>query len=163
MSGAQGDDAAMTPGTREPYEYRSDPAVPAFADDRPVIVFDGDCALCSAWVRFVIRHDRPRRFRFVPGQSPLGRALYVHLGLDPVDFETNVLLEDGVARLKMDGSLRMAEILGPPWSLARVVRLLPRRLQDALYDLVARNRIRMFGRPSACMVPDPAEADRFLA
>lgn len=153
----------MRPHDRKPYAYRADPAVPPFADDRPVIVFDGDCALCSAWVRFVIRHDRARRFRFVPGQSTLGRALFTHLGLDPVDFETNILVEDGVARFKMDGSVRMAEILGFPWSLARVARILPRRVQDALYDLVARNRIRMFGRPSACMVPDPAEADRFLA
>lgn len=152
----------MTPAPL-PRSYRDDPAVPAFLDDRPVIVFDGHCALCTGWVRFVLRHDRARRFRFLPAQSALGRALYVHYGLDPEDYETNILLEDGLPRFRMDGSLRMAEILGPPWRLARILRLLPSFVQDALYGLVARNRLRIAGRLESCHRPDPADADRFLA
>ena len=146
-----------------PHSYRSDPSVPAFPDDRPVIVFDGHCALCTGWVRVVMARDRARRFRFLPAQSALGRALYVHYGLDPEDYETNLLVEDGLPRYRMDGSVRMAEILGFPWSLARIMRILPVRLQDALYGLVARNRFRLMGRRETCHRPDPADADRFLA
>lgn len=145
-----------------PYGYRSDPAVPAFPDDRPVVVFDGHCALCSGWVRFLVRHDRRRRYRFLPAQSSVGQALYAHYGLDTRDFETNILLEDGLPRLRMDGTVRMAAGLGFPWTLARAVRILPARAQDALYRLVARNRYRL-GRLDACMMPDPADADRFIA
>ena len=68
-----------------PYAYRDDPAVPDFPDDKPVIVFDGHCVLCSRWARFVLKHDRRAVFRLLPAQSPLGHALYIHLGLDPVD------------------------------------------------------------------------------
>ena len=57
------------------YSYRADPAVPDFPDDRPIIVFDGYCALCSGWARFVLRHDRRERYRLLAAQSPLGRAL----------------------------------------------------------------------------------------
>jgi predicted DCC family thiol-disulfide oxidoreductase YuxK len=81
----------------ERYSYRRDGAVPAFPDDRPIIVFDGFCALCSGWARFVLRHDRRALFRLLPAQSALGHALYVHYGLDPVDYETNILLAHGVA------------------------------------------------------------------
>ena len=146
-----------------PYSYRHDPAVPKFPDERPIIIFDGYCAMCSGFARFVLRHDRRGLFRLVPAQSALGRALYVHYGLDPVDYETNILLENGVAWFKAEGSIRMAERLGLPWRLAAAARLLPRAWREALYDAVARNRLRIFGKREVCYVADPQFADRFLA
>jgi predicted DCC family thiol-disulfide oxidoreductase YuxK len=148
---------------REPYSYRHDPAVPGFPDDRPIVIFDGYCAMCSGFARFVLHHDRRGVFRLVAAQSPLGRALYFHYGLDPVDFATNILLADGVAWFKAEGSIRMAERLGFPWRLAAAFRLLPRTWREALYDMVARNRLRIFGRRDVCYVSDPRYADRFLA
>jgi predicted DCC family thiol-disulfide oxidoreductase YuxK len=147
----------------EPYGYRRDPAVPDFPDDRPIIIFDGYCAMCSGFARFVLCHDRRGLFRLVPAQSGLGRALYIHYGLDPVDYQTNILIEDGVARFKAEGSIRMAERLGFPWRLAAALRVLPPAWREALYDVVARNRLRIFGRREACYVSDPQYADRFLA
>ena len=148
---------------RAPYSYRDDPSVPAFPDDRPIIVFDGFCALCSGWARFVLRHDRRRLFRLLPAQTPLGHALYRHYGLDPEDYETNVLVEDGEAWFKSEGSIRMFERLGAPWSWAAVMRLLPLPVRDRLYELVARNRLRWFGRRDVCMLGEPGHDDRFLA
>lgn len=145
-----------------PYSYRHDPAVPAFVDDRPVIVFDGVCVLCSAWARFVIRHDGDKRFRLLAAQSPLGVALYRHYGLDPVDYETNLLIEEGLVYVKSEGSIRMFERLGWPWAAVRVARLLPLQMRDRLYQLVARNRYRLFGRRDTCLVPAPEDRDRFL-
>jgi predicted DCC family thiol-disulfide oxidoreductase YuxK len=147
----------------EPYSYKGDPAVPAFPDDRPVIVFDSHCVLCSRWARFVLKHDRRRHFRVLPAQTPLGRALYVHLGLDPEDYETNILIADGVAWFKSEASIRMAEGLGLPLSLARIFRLLPLPWRDWLYDVVARNRFRLFGRRDVCFAPAEHDRDRFLA
>jgi len=154
---------AGTPVRREPYSYRSDPGVPSFPDDRPIIVFDGHCALCSAWARFMLRFDAKERFRLLPAQTPLGRAIYLHYGLDPDDYETNILVENGVAWFKSEGSIRMAEGLGFPWSLARLARLLPEWPRDRLYDLIARNRFRLFGRREVCYLADRAYPDRFLA
>ncbi|NRQ13922.1 hypothetical protein BHMPCIPO_01142 [Ensifer sesbaniae] len=67
---------------RAAYSYRSDASVPAFADDKPVIVFDSECILCSGWVRFLLRHDRRAQYRYLTAQSPIGQALYRHYGLD---------------------------------------------------------------------------------
>jgi predicted DCC family thiol-disulfide oxidoreductase YuxK len=148
---------------RQAYSYRSDPAVPDFPDTRPIIVFDGHCVLCSAWASFVLRHDPDEKFRLLPAQSALGRALYVHYELDPDDYQTNILIVGGMAWFKSEGSIRMAEILGFPWALAAVVRILPLPLRDMLYVIVARNRFRIFGRHEVCYRPDPKYADRFLA
>lgn len=147
---------------REAYSYRRDPAVPVFPDDWPVIVFDGHCAFCSAGMRLVVRLDRRKVFRLLPAQSPLGEALYRHYGLDPTDYESNILIENGIARFKADGSLRIAEALGWPWRLASLLRVLPRRWQDAIYGLVARNRLRIFGRTEVCYRPHAGWADRVL-
>ncbi len=148
---------------RAPYSYRNDPAVPAFLDDKPVIIFDGYCALCSGWAQFVLRRDTRRIFRLLPAQTPLGRALYVHYGLDPTDYETNILIADGVATFKSEACIRMAEGLGLPWSLAALFRILPRPWRDRLYGVLARNRLRVFGRRASCYAPAPRDVDRFLA
>jgi predicted DCC family thiol-disulfide oxidoreductase YuxK len=147
----------------EPFSYRRDNAVPAFADDRPVILFDGHCALCSGWVSFVLRHDRAAAFRLLPAQTALGAALYRHYALDPRDYETNILIEDGRAFFKSESAIRMLERLGAPWSAAGALRLLPVPLRDRLYDLVARNRLRWFGRREQCLTSAPRYEDRFLS
>ena len=145
------------------YSYREDPSVPPFPDDRPIIVFDGHCALCSGWARFVLRHDRKGRYRLLPAQTPLGHALYAHYGLDPVDYETNLLLEDGRLHVKSEGTIRMFEGLGPPWSLLAVGRVLPLGWRDALYGVMARNRLKWFGRREVCYLAEPGQAERFLS
>lgn len=148
---------------RPPFSYRSDPDVPPFLDDKPVVVFDGRCVLCSRFAQFILRCDRQRRFRLMAAQTPTGLALYRHFGLDPIDYQTNILLEAGRPWLKSEGSIRIFEGLGFPWSLMAVGRLLPRAVRDGLYDLVARNRLRWFGVREVCYAPDAANADRFIA
>lgn len=148
---------------RAPYEYRADPAVPRFADDRPVIVFDGKCVLCSSFAQFILRKDRRARFRLLAAQSELGSALYLHFGLDPVSYETYVLLQEGKAYFRSEASIRILDGLGGAWSLlATLTRLIPASLRDALYNVIARNRLRWFGAREQCYLPAPSQADRFL-
>lgn len=146
-----------------PYSYRDDTLVPSFPDDRPIIVFDGYCALCSGWAQFVLRHDKAEKYRLLPAQSELGRAIYMHYGLHPEDYETNILIENGEAFFKSEGSIRMAEGLGFPWSLAAIFRILPLALRDPLYEWVARNRLKFFGKRESCYRPAPQDRHRFLA
>jgi prepilin-type processing-associated H-X9-DG protein len=148
--------------SRSPFSYRSDPAVPAFPDDRPIIIFDGKCVFCSGFANFILRTDRHRRFRLTAAQSPIGVALYRHYGLGPVNYTTNILLADGHVWFKSAASLRIFQQLGLPWSVLSAGRLLPPILRDGLYDIVARNRLRWFGVRETCFVPDPTQADRFL-
>jgi predicted DCC family thiol-disulfide oxidoreductase YuxK len=154
-------DATLTPASK-PYSYRYDPSVPDFADDRPIIVFDGECVLCSHWAQFVIRHDPLKKFRLLAAQSPLGGALYRHYGLNPFDYETNILIADGIAWYKSEGSIRMFEGLGAPWSWVRVFRVMPLSVRDRAYGLIARNRFRLFGRRDTCFMPTPEIAERFV-
>lgn len=146
----------------ERHSYRRDPAVPSFADDKAVIVFDGMCVMCSWFAQLVLRRDRARRFRLLAAQTPLGAALYRHYGRDPVDYETNVLIEDGVAYFKSDASIQILARLGLPWSLTAVAYVLPRFVRDPLYDVVARNRLRWFGVRDVCYAPSGEDAGRFL-
>ena len=144
------------------YSYRDDPQVPAFPDDQPILVFDGKCLLCSATVQFIFAHERDRRLRFVIAQSPLGAALYRHFGLKSVDYETNILLENGKVLTKFESSIRIFELVGGPWSLMSVFRWLPAFARDPIYELIARNRLRWFGEKESCFLPAPADRARFL-
>lgn len=144
------------------YSYRDDPAVPSFPDDQPILIFDGKCVLCSKTVRFIFTHDRRRCIRFIVAQSPLGAALYRHFGLKSGDYETNIVLENGRALTKSESSIRIFELVGPPWSLMAGLRMLPSAVRDSLYEMIARNRLRWFGATDACYIPDAADKARFL-
>ncbi len=146
----------------EAFSYRRDPAVPAFADDKAIVIFDGKCVMCSHFAQTIIRRDRARRFRLLAAQSTLGGALYRHYGLHPVAYETNVLIEDGRAWFKSEASIRILSRLGLPWSIAVVGRVLPLGLRDRMYDVVARNRLRWFGAREVCYAPRAEDADRLL-
>ncbi len=144
------------------YSWRHDPAVPDFPDDRPLIVFDGLCVLCSANARFVLRRDKAARFRLTTAQGPLGQALYRHFGLSTTDYQTMLVIAAGRLHTESDAALRIAEGLGWPWRAAEAARLVPRPVRDALYRLVARNRFRLFGRRESCWLPSAAERKRVL-
>ena len=147
---------------RDAYSYLDAPAVPDFAEDRPVIFFDGVCVLCSGFVGYVLRNDRQDRFRFCTTQSDIGQAIYRHYGLDPVNNRTFLLIENGLAYRKSDAALRTARHIWQPWPLMRVFGLLPRFVRDGFYDLVAKYRYRVFGKRKACMVPVAGDSGRFL-
>ena len=146
-----------------PYSYLHDTRVPRFPDDKPIIVFDGHCVLCSGWANFVLRHDRRKNYRLLAAQSPLGQALYAHYGLGGDDYQSNLLIQAGLVFTKSEGSILMACGLGWPWRAAGVLRAIPRAWRDRLYDCVARNRLQWFGRRDACYLPEAKDADRFIA
>ena len=144
------------------FSYRSDPDVPEFPDDNPVLVFDGDCVMCSHSAEFVLARDKEREFRFLAAQSDLGRALFEHFGLNSEDFETFLVLHEGRPYLRSSAALKIAALLGFPWSAFGIFHLVPRVLRDWVYNLIARNRYRLFGRRAQCYLPSPEDAERFL-
>ena len=137
---------------------------PQPAPDEPdgLILFDGVCVFCSRWVRFVLRLDRERRFRFLAIQSERGRALAVRHGINPDAPETNAVVIGGSIFFKSDAALVVLGRLPATAPLA-ALRIAPRALRDPVYDLIARNRYRIFGRTDQCMVPEPADRNRFLS
>lgn len=131
-------------------------------DEGPIIVFDGHCVLCSANARFVLRHDRRRRFRLAAAQSEAGQALQARFGLNRDSLETIVVIAGGRAITESDAVIAIAAGLGWPWRAAAVAKLVPRAVRDPLYRWVARNRYRWFGRRETCWAPGPGDAHRML-
>ncbi len=143
------------------YSWRSDQTVPAFPDDHPIVIFDGVCVLCSHSMRFIAARDHGQ-LRFIAAQSPLGQALYRHFRLDPVQFETVLLIDNGRAAAKLRAFAGLARLIGGAWHAARCMRLLPDSVADWLYDRIAKNRYAVFGRTDTCMVPDASWRNRVL-
>jgi Uncharacterized protein conserved in bacteria len=129
---------------------------------RTILVYDNVCALCTGFARYVLERDRRGTVLFASAQGDTGREIFVRLGLDTTDFETNVLVHGGKAFLRSDAFIETMKLLGPPWSWWRLAQACPAPLRNAVYRPVARNRYRIFGRLESCHVPTPAERGRFL-
>ncbi|HWG06658.1 MAG TPA: thiol-disulfide oxidoreductase DCC family protein [Beijerinckiaceae bacterium] len=139
----------MTPGTPSPWP------------DDDVILYDGVCVFCSRWTRFIAAHDREQRFRFTAIQSAYGTRLAQAFGIDPNDPDTNAVIHGGSAYFKSDATLTVISNL-PGWRCARVLFAVPKPLRNAVYNLLARNRYRIFGKYEACFVPDAAMKARVM-
>jgi predicted DCC family thiol-disulfide oxidoreductase YuxK len=129
--------------------------------DDDVILYDGVCVFCSRWVRFVAARDEKRRFRFTAIQSGYGTRLAQAFGISPDDPDTNAVIHGGIAFFKSDGALTVLSNL-QGWGWVRVLRFVPRPFRDAVYNLVARNRYRIFGKYEECFVPDVAMRARVI-
>ena len=121
--------------------------------DDDVILYDGVCVFCSRWIRFVAARDKARRFRFTAIQSGYGTRLAQAFGINPDDPDTNAVVHGGAAYFKSDAALTVLSML-PGWRWVRALRFIPKPLRDGVYNLVARNRYRIFGKYEECFVPD---------
>jgi predicted DCC family thiol-disulfide oxidoreductase YuxK len=129
--------------------------------DDGIILYDGVCVLCSGWMRFVLRRDRERLFRFTPIQSDYGSALARALDIDPADPDTNAVIWKGVAYRQSDAALRVVSLL-PRWGWVRGLQIVPRFLRDVLYRVIARTRYQVWGRHTVCDLGDGTHADRIV-
>ncbi len=159
---AESRSVAVRLAAAEAYSYKRDQDVPGFDDGRVLIVYDGVCVLCSRTMRAIAHADKRGRIQFASAQSVLGQALFRHYGLDPEAFETVLVLRQGQAAGKLDAVDAVAGIVGGWWRLAVLLRPFPQGVRDGLYDLMADNRYRLFGRSEACMVPDPDWRNRVI-
>jgi len=128
-----------------------------------IILFDGICNLCNGAVQWVIRHDRRDRFRFVALQSELGRELSQARHIDTSKVDSIILIVVGRAYyIKSDAALEIArDLRGYSW-MPLLFGWIPRGLRDSIYDFVARNRYRWFGKKDQCMIPTPELQKKFL-
>ena len=129
--------------------------------DDDVILYDGVCVFCSRWVRFVAARDMERRFRFTAIQSGYGTRLAQADGINPDDPDTNAVIHGGEVFFKSDAALTVLSAL-PGWRWVRVLRSVPKPLRDAAYNLVARNRYRIFGKYETCFLGDAGFRDRVM-
>ena len=118
-----------------------------------IILFDGVCNLCNSAVNFIIDRDPNHRFRFASLQSPTGQQLLAQYPLPGGPVDSIVLIKDGRSYVKSDAALGIARQLSGGWSFLALFKVVPRFLRDAVYDGIARNRYRLFGKSDACRIP----------
>ena len=137
------------------------------ANPTHLVLYDGVCALCNGLLQFLLAHDRRGIYRFASLQSPTGQAMVRRFGGTPDELTSLYVVLDyrtdrARALTRSRAAIFILSTLGWPWTLARVVGVLPTVILDGLYDLVARSRYRIFGRYEQCLAPRPEIRDRFV-
>jgi len=135
---------------------------PGVTDGDRVVLFDGVCRLCSLWARFLIRFDRKRQFKLATVQSPEGKAILQWYGFPTDSYETMFLVEGPNIYTKSSAFFRVMRDLPWPWPIVCIGWVVPSSIRDWLYDRVALNRYRLFGRYDSCVIPNKDHNSRFL-
>ena len=131
--------------------------------NKKIILFDGVCNLCNGAVQFIIKHDKKDNFRFVALQSELGIEICQYIGVDQKKIDSIILYNPGVAYyLKSSAAIEIADNLGGICSLLSVFKILPEKLRNYLYDYVAKNRYKWYGKKESCMIPTVELKAKFL-
>ena len=127
----------------------------------PIIFFDGVCNLCNRSVQFVIKRDKEARFRYASLQSAAGQEMLNKHSLSQDHFNSFILLEDGKIYSRSDAALRVSSQL-KGWKWTGLFKIVPRFIRNAVYNVIARNRYKWFGKRDECMIPTPELKSRFL-
>ena len=125
---------------------------------QPIIFYDGLCGLCDKSVQFVLKHDKHKRFLFCALQSSLAHEI---LGNQHTT-DSFVLWQNNQAYFKSTAALRTLKILGGAWVVFYVLILVPSTIRHGVYDFIARNRYKWFGKFDACKIPNAATKERFI-
>lgn len=132
-------------------------------EGKKIILFDGVCSLCNSSVQFVIKRDKKDLFRYAALQSKVGQQLVEQRHIDTRTIDSIILIEPGVAYYtKSDAALEIAQDLGGLWKLTAIFTWIPTSIRNAIYDFVAKNRYKWFGKKESCMVPTPELKAKFL-
>jgi predicted DCC family thiol-disulfide oxidoreductase YuxK len=128
----------------------------------PILLFDGHCNLCNAWVQFIVKRDSAGTIRFASLQSETGRRLLEEHKIDENYIESLVFLEGERFSVSSNAALRTLSYLDSWQKHVIILAVVPRSLRDCVYRFIARNRYKWFGRREQCMVPTPELQERFL-
>ena len=135
----------------------------AIEKDKAYILFDGVCNFCNASINFIIRHDKKDHFRFVPLQSVTGRQLLAQVQMNALSMDSIVLIDQSKVYKQSSAVLRIARKLNGAYPLLYGFMIIPPFIRDAVYNLIARNRYKWFGKTESCMVPTPELRQKFIS
>lgn len=133
------------------------------SNNKKIILFDGVCNLCNRSVNFIIEKDKKDIFRFAFLQSEIGKKLLLERGLNPLIFDSVILIEPGIAYYqKSAAALEIVKHLSGGYSLLQYFSFLPESLRDSLYNTIVKNRYKWFGKEDNCRIPTPGLKAKFL-
>lgn len=131
--------------------------------NKKIILFDGVCNLCDASIQFIIKHDKKDIFRFVAIQSELGQRIIKHIGINTTETDSIILYLPGVAYYyKAEAALKIAKDLNGIYSFLSLFNVFPNSISNMVYDYIAKNRYKWYGKKEQCMIPTPELKSKFL-
>ena len=131
--------------------------------DKKIILFDGVCNLCDSAVQMIIKHDAKDVFRFVALQSDLGQKIIQHLGIDAQKIDSIILYQPGFAYYyKSEAALEIAKDLGGVFYFVALFSILPTSFNNYIYDYIAKNRYKWYGKKDTCLIPTKEIKAKFL-
>ncbi|PKB00502.1 putative DCC family thiol-disulfide oxidoreductase YuxK [Flavobacteriaceae bacterium MAR_2009_75] len=131
--------------------------------NKKIILFDGVCNLCNNAVQFVIKRDENDVFRYAALQSEVGRQLTKERGIDTSTVDSIILIDPGTAYYtKSTAALEIGKGLKGYRTISSILSVIPSNLRDIVYDFIAKNRYKWYGRKDQCMVPNPELQSKFL-
>lgn len=131
--------------------------------NQKIILFDGVCNLCNGAVQFVLKRDKKNVFRFAALQSDVGKQLMTERNIASETLDSIILIEPGVAYYtKSTAALKIAKDLNGIWNLSYILLWIPESIRDIVYDFIAKNRYKWFGKKDQCMLPTAELRSKFL-
>lgn len=131
--------------------------------DKKIILFDGICNLCDASVQYVIKQDKKDSFRFVSLQSDLGQKIIKHIGIDTTKTDSVILYEPRIAYYyKAEAAIRIVKEIGGIYSFLTIFSILPNAILNYIYDYIAKNRYKWYGKKETCLIPTEEQKTKFL-
>jgi predicted DCC family thiol-disulfide oxidoreductase YuxK len=131
--------------------------------DKKVILFDGVCNLCDSAVQMIIKHDKKDIFRFVALQSDLGQKIIKHLGIDTQKTDSIILYQPSFAYYyKSEAVLDIAKDLNGIFYLGTLFSIFPTSFNNYVYDYIAKNRYKWYGKKETCLIPTKELQAKFL-
>jgi predicted DCC family thiol-disulfide oxidoreductase YuxK len=127
-----------------------------------IILFDGVCNFCNASINFVIDHDPDKHFKFAPLQSEIGQDILTQFNKNTEDFDSVILLKNNQLYQKSAAALEITKHLSGFWKYLSIFKVFPTFFLNFFYDIIAKNRYRIFGKADSCRMPTPELRERFL-
>ncbi len=127
-----------------------------------IIIFDGVCNFCNNGVNFIIKRDKHAKFLFSPMQSNIAQDIMAKYDFDQTNLNTILLIKDGKCFSKSDAVIEITKELSAFWYIFSYFKVFPLFIRDYIYDVVSKNRYKLFGKKSSCIMPTKGLEDRFL-
>ena len=131
-------------------------------ENKTILLFDGYCNLCSSTVQFVLTHEKNSELYFTSLQSDLGVELLKKYALNTSDVDSIVLIKNNKAYIKSSAALKVSKHLKGLYPALQVFYIVPAFIRNVVYDYIAKNRYKWYGKSETCMIPEKKVSHRFL-
>jgi len=129
---------------------------------QPLLLFDGICNLCNSSVQFIIKRDTEKKFSFASLQSDAAKEILLQFDEKYLNLDSIILIFDGAVYTKSPAIIKVGSLLGGFYKIATIFYVIPKSIRDWVYDYVAKNRYKWYGKRESCMIPSKELKNRFL-